>query len=133
MTKYLAKAHLNGQEWQTVNEVRNHQFICDDEEHNAGPNPVEFLCGAVDSCISMSAAMIIKENKLDIKDFHLQNEAETSDLGHGESVVTTMNIKIFLKTSMPKEQQEKFLAHVLRVSTVYQTVNKAVKIKVALA
>lgn len=133
MTKYLAKAHVNGQEWQTVNEIRNHQFICDDEEHNAGPNPVEYLCGAVDSCISMSAAMIIKENKMDIKDFHLQNKAETSNLGHGQSIVATMEIKIFLKTTLPRGEQEKFLAHVLRVSTVYQTVAKAVKIKVTLA
>lgn len=133
MTKYLAKAHLNGHEWQIVNQIRNHQFICDDAAHNAGPNPVEYLCGAVDSCITMSAGMIIKEHKMDIKNFRLQNEAQTRDLGHGESIVTAMKIKLFFESTLTKEQQEQFLKHVLRVSTVYKTLAQAIEIKVELA
>ncbi len=133
MSNYLVKTKLGEQEWQLINQVRTHQFICDDREYDAGPNPVEYLCGSVNSCIAMSAGMVAKSHHLDVSDFHLENRAETKDLGHGKSVVSNMKIKVFFTSSMAKENKEKFLAHVLHVSTVYQTVKQAVDIKVELA
>lgn len=135
MSEYLVKSKLEDTEWQIANEVRDHVFICDDnsKEHDKGPNPVEYLCGSVNSCIVMSAGMIAKSHGLDVKNFRVENNAKTENLGHGKSVVTEMNIKAFFDSEMSKDEKEKFLAHTLHVSTVYQTVKEAIKIYVELA
>ena len=135
MSEYLVKSKLEDTEWQIANEVRDHVFICDDnsKEHDKGPNPVEYLCGSVNSCIVMSAGMVAKSHGLDVKNFCVENNAKTENLGHGKSVVTEMNIKVFFDSEMSKDEKEKILAHTLHVSTVYQTVKEAIKIYVELA
>lgn len=134
MSEYLVKSKLKDEEWQIANEVRDHVFICDDnsDQHDKGPNPVEYLCGSVNSCISMSAGMITKAHGLDVKNFYVENYAKTENLGHGKSVVTEMKIKVFFDSNMSKLEKEKFLSHVLHVSTVYQTIKEAIKIYVEL-
>ena len=51
MSEYLVKSKPEDKEWQIKNQARDHVFICDDagDDHNAGPNPVEYLCGSVNS------------------------------------------------------------------------------------
>lgn len=134
MSEYLVKSKLKDEEWQIANQVRDHVFICDDnsEEHDKGPNPVEYLCGSVNSCIVMSAGMITKAHGLNVKNFHVENYAKTENLGHGKSVVTEMKIEVFFDSDMTKLEKEKFLSHVLHVSTVYQTIKEAIKIYVEL-
>ena len=133
MSEYLVKSKLEDTEWQIANQAREHEFICDDKEHDKGPNPVEYLCGSVNSCIVMSAGMVAKSHGLDVKNFRVENNAKTENLGHGKSVVTEMNVKVFFDSEMSKDEKEKFLAHTLHVSTVYQTVKEAIKIYVELA
>lgn len=133
MSKYQVNTRVGEQEWQLINQARNYKFICDTVKKNAGPNPVEYLTGAVNSCIAMSAAMIIKSHKLDVKDFQVKTTTVTEDLGHGKSDVAAMKIRISFESSMSNEEKEKFLDHVLHVSTVYQTVQKEVMMDVKLA
>lgn len=135
MSDYLVKSKLGKNEWQIQSQVRNHELICDtaDADHNAGPNPVKYLCTSINSCIVMSAGMIAKAHNLDVTNFRVENHAQTEKLGHGKSVVTEMTIEVFFDSSMSKEEKEKFLAHVLHVSTVYQTLKEAIKIYVELA
>lgn len=132
MSEYLVKTKLENTEWQIANQARSHQFICDEDENtaDAGPNPVEYLCGSVNSCITMSAGMVVKAHKMDVKNFRIENHAVTENLGHGKSVVTEMKLKLFFDTKMNREEKEKFVAHVLHVSTVYQSIKEAIKIYV---
>ena len=134
MSDYLVKSKLENTEWQIENQVRDHAFICDtnDSDHDAGPNPVEYLCGSINSCIVMSAGMLTKAHGLDVKNFRVENYAKTEKLGHGKSVVTEMTIKVLFDSQMTKEEKAKFLAHTLHVSTVYQTLKEAIKIYVEL-
>lgn len=136
MSKYTVKSSLGSQEWQIKNQARQHKFICDDihaDGSDAGPNPVEYLTGAVNSCITMSAGMVIKSHQLAIKDFHLTTSAITKDLGHSQSIVTEMHIRVGMTTDLSKDDQQAFVDHVLAVSTVYQTVAKAVVMTVTIA
>ena len=135
MREYLVKSKPDDKEWQIKNQARDHVFICDDagDDHNAGPNPVEYLCGSVNSCIVMSAGMIAKSHQLDVKNFQVENHAQTEKLGHGKSVVTEMEITVSFDSKMNKDERADFLSHVLHVSTVYQTLKEAVKIYVELA
>lgn len=132
MSEYLVKSHLGDKEWQIFNKTRNHEFVCDTVENNEGPNPVEYLAASVNSCIVMSAGMVAKSHQFDVKNFRVENSSETKDLGHGKSVVSEMNIKVHFDSEMSSSEREKFLAHVLHVSTVYQTVKQAVDITVEL-
>lgn len=130
MSEYTVTTHLGKEEWQIFNQARDHKFICDTVDNNAGPNPVEYLCGSVNSCISISAAMITKVHQLDVKNFEIENKATTEKLEHGKSIVNRMNIKISFTSSMNDEEKQKFIDHVLRVSTVYQTLKSAIEINV---
>lgn len=64
MSDYLVKSKLEDTEWQIKSDARDHSFICDvsDDKYNAGPNPVEYLCGSINSCIEISAGMINKKS-----------------------------------------------------------------------
>ena len=115
MSEYVVKSKLEDKEWQIANQVRDHVFVGDDVKHDAGPNPVEYLCGSVNSCIVMSAGMITKAHQLDVRNFRVENQAQTENLGHGKSVVTEMKIKVFFDSTMTRAEKEEFLAHTLHV------------------
>lgn len=134
MTKYTVKSELTGTPWQIENRTKKHKFIVDESASgkNVAPNPVEYLAGAVNSCISISAGMIANVHHLDVKKFKVTNQAITTKLGHGKSVVSEMLITVSFDSSMSKEEKQDFLAHTLHVSTVYQTVSQSIKIYVEL-
>lgn len=133
MSEYRVVTDLQAEEWQLKNQARGHVFFADDlkdDGTDAGPNPVEYLTGAVNSCIAMSAGMIIKSKKYAVENFRVSTKAVTKDLGHAQSVVDQMTIEISFDSSMTPEEKQKFVDFVLHVSTVYQTVSQSVKMTV---
>ena len=133
MSEYEVKTDLQAEEWQLKNQARGHVFFSDDikaDGTDAGPNPVEYLTGAVNSCITMSAGMVVKSKQYDVHHFYLTTQATTKDLGHGKSVVDQMTINFHFESSMSPEEQQKFVDFVLHVSTVYQTVARSVKMTI---
>ena len=131
MSDYHVTAALTDQEWRIENKARDYSFICDDMQ--TAPNPVEYFAASIDSCITMSAGMVAKSHKLDVRNFHLDTNAKTKDLGHGLSKIVKMKIKVSFASTMSQAEKEKFVDHVLHVSTVYQTVKEALPIEVELA
>lgn len=133
MSEYEVKTNLQAEEWQLKNQARGHVFFSDDVQKDgtdAGPNPVEYLTGAVNSCICMSAGMVIKSKKYDVHNFRLTTTATTNELGPAKSVVSKMEINVAFDSSMNSEEQQKFVDFVLYVSTVYQTVAQSVEMTV---
>lgn len=131
MSKYLVESEFNGIPWQIVNKTGKYEFIADEERYetkDAGPNPVQYLIGALNSCLTVSASMIIKAKNLDVKNFHLKTEAETEKYR-----VSKINVKIFFDSEMNQAQKQDFLNHILHVSVVYQTLSHGMKIGVELA
>lgn len=136
MSEYVVTSRLGDREWQIDSQARQHAFSADnihDDGSDVGPNPVEYLLGAVNSCIVMSAGMVAKSRQLDVRNFQLTTHAQTRELGHGRSDVASIQIAINMDTSMSPTDQDKFIQKVLSVSTVYQTLIKAVPIKVEMA
>ena len=76
--------------------------------------------------------MIAKVHHLDVKNFAVKNIVITEKLTHGMSDVASMKIRISFDSSMSEEEKDKFLQHTLRVSTVYQTLQKEVLMDVKL-
>lgn len=131
MSEYHVESSYSGQEWTIDNQIRSHQMkIGEFDSGQDVPNPVETLTAAVNSCLSISAAMIIKVHQMDIKNFEVKTTAQTRKLEHGQSDVAAMLINISFDSQMTPAEKEKFIAHVTRVSTVYQTVAKAVNMQI---
>lgn len=133
MGEYRVTTDLQAEEWQLKNQARGHIFFADDvksDDTDAGPNPVEYLTGAVNSCIAMSAGMVIKSKQYPVTNFRVTTHAETKDLGHAKSVVDQMTINLSFDTPLTPEEQKKFVDFVLHVSTVYQTVSQSVKMTI---
>lgn len=131
MSKYLVESEFNGIPWQVVNKTDQYEFIADEERYetkDAGPNPVQYLIGALNSCITISASMIIKVKNLDVKNFHLKTKVETEKYR-----VSKIKVKVFFDSKMNQAQKQDFLNHVLHVSVVYQTLSQGMKIDVELA
>ena len=110
MTKYTVKSELTGTPWQIENRTKKHKFIVDESASgkNVAPNPVEYLAGAVNSCISISAGMIANVHHLDVKNFKVTNQAITTKLGHGKSVVSEMLITVSLIAPCLKKKSRTF-------------------------
>ena len=134
MSEYLVKSEYTGEPWAVKNVTRDHEFFAGESDgrggQDAGPNPVEYLAGAVNSCIAISEAMIVDHNSLDVSNFKVETRAFSRDLGHGKSDVNAMRIRVSFDSNMTGEEQQKFLDHVLQVSTVYQTLAKNVEMEV---
>lgn len=130
MSKYIVTSKLGKADWQIDNQAREHKFIADTVDHNAGPNPVEYLCGSLNSCLSISAAMIIKKHQLDIKNYSLTTQAETKKVSPGKSVIDHIKVTMHLDTAMTDTEQKDFLSFVLHVSTVYQSIKDSIRIDV---
>lgn len=136
MSEYQVHTDLQHEEWQLKNQARGHVFFVDDikkDGTDAGPNPVEYLTGAVNSCIAMSAGMVSKSHHYEIHHFYLDTTATTQNLGHGKSIVTKMVINVHFDAHMTPAEKQNFIDHTLHVSTVYQTVAQSVEMEVNLA
>lgn len=121
MTKYVVNSELSDTEWQIENSTARYRFIADNGDKTGGPDPVEYLTGALNSCMSISAGLLIKAHHLDVQNFKINAEANTERLSHGMPDVDS---------PMSHEDQDKFVKDILRVSTVYQTLKKAIKISI---
>lgn len=130
MSDYMVSSTISKNEWQIDSKARKYQFSSDMSDKKGGPTPVEYLCGALNSCIGISSAMMIKVHHLDIRNFEINTVAQTEQLGHGMSKVARIQVNISFDTSLTEEEQEKFLKRVLEVSTVYQTLKTDTPIKV---
>lgn len=130
MTKYVVNSELSDTEWQSENSTARYRFIADNGDKTGGPDPVEYLTGALNSCMSISAGLLIKAHHLDVQNFKINAEANTERLSHGMPDVDTITIKISFDSPMSHEDQDKFVKDILRVSTVYQTLKKAIKISI---
>ncbi|MHB1463014.1 MAG: OsmC family protein [Armatimonadota bacterium] len=70
---------------QTSVTARSHTFLVDEPPslggHGAGPNPVEYLLGAMSGCINVVARMIAKELGLSIDELNIHVEGDLDPNG----------------------------------------------------
>lgn len=137
MGKYIINSELKDGTIEVNSKVRNHKLISDEITaeggNDAGPNPVEYLGTAVNSCIAISAGAIAKANSKALQNFHIENRIETKKLPHSStSVVSKMHIRVNFD-GIPADKKQKFLSHALHVSTVYKTLTNAIEMEVKLA
>ena len=137
MEKYIVNSYLKDGTIQVDTKIGDHKLISDERMaeggQNAGPDPVEYLATAVNSCIAISAGALAKANTQTITDFHVENHVELKPIVHTKrNVVSKMIIKVSFEGNIPQSENEEFLRHALHVSTVYNTLAKVVEMDVKL-
>ncbi|KRK97423.1 OsmC family protein [Secundilactobacillus odoratitofui DSM 19909 = JCM 15043] len=109
-----------------MNRTGSHSYIADEpivaRGTDAGPNPVQYLLGAVGSCMSVTARDIENdEANLTIKKFQVDVSGETTHYQDGSSKVTNIDIKITAETNLSPADHQFFLNEVVRKCTVHES------------
>lgn len=136
MEKYIINSQVKDGSSEVDTKIRSHKIISDeimaDGGEDAGPNPVEYLGAAVNSCIGISAAELAKANTQALTNFQIENHVETKPIPHSKrNVVSKMTIRVTID-GIPEDKKEEFLSHTLHVSTVYNTLAKVIEMDVKL-
>lgn len=137
MEKYIINSEVQDGSIKVNTKIRSHKLISDEimaeGGEDAGPNPIEYLGAAVNSCIGISAASLAKANTEALTEFQIENHIETKPIPHSKrNVVSKMTIRVTI-AGIPEDKKEEFLAHTLHVSTVYNTLAKVIEMDVKLA
>lgn len=134
MSEYTVDTNL-ADPWKVENQTGSFTFLADEDQksggQNLGPNPVQYLTGALNSCITISAGMINRVHHMGVTNFHVHSTATTEKVGHKSSVVKIL-VEVSFDSDMDQKQREDFLSHTLHVSTVYQTLSKGIEVEVKL-
>lgn len=134
MSEYTVDTKLN-QPWKVENKADEFTFLADESKNaggqNLGPNPVQYLTGALNSCITISAGMINKVHQMGVTNFQVHSKATTEKVGHKSSVVKII-VEVSFDSEMNEDQRVDFLSHTLHVSTIYQTLSKGIDVEVKL-
>ncbi len=132
MAKYTIHSTYRGIGAQTMNFDGVHQFISDEPVSSrgtdAGPNPVQYLLGAVGGCLGATAAWAERKNKqAHIDKFEVTVTGETVVLPDHSSKVNNIQIKIDCQTNLNKEEQDKFVEEIIHNCTVHTTLENGVE------
>lgn len=131
MGKYIVHSKLRPAGTQIMNTTGGFSYLADEplvaKGTDAAPNPVQFLLGAVGSCLGVTARDIEnKESQLTIKKFQVDVTGETTAFEDGSSKVTHIAVKITAETNLPDGDHQWFLNEVVRKCTVHETLVGAV-------
>lgn len=134
MSEYTVDTKLE-QPWKIENKADEFTFLADETKkaggQDLGPNPVQYLTGALNSCITISAGMINNVHNMGVTNFQVHSKAITEKVGH-KSSVTKIVAEVSFDSEMDEKQREDFLSHTLHVSTIYQTLSKGIDVEVKL-
>ncbi|WP_268913736.1 OsmC family protein [Lentilactobacillus sp. SPB1-3] len=124
MGQYIVHSTLRPLGTQVMNQTGGHSYLSDEpavaQGTDAGPNPVQYLLGAVGSCMSVTARNIEnEEDNLTIKKFKVDVYGETTQYPDGSSKVTDMKIKLTAETNLSAEDHQFFMNEVVRKCTVH--------------
>lgn len=118
---------------QTMNQAGDHQFIADEPTifrgTDAGPNPVQYLLGAVGACLGASAASLVNRPKstIKIKKIDVLVTGETERFADKSSRVSKINVKLTCETNLNQEENRKFIEDTIHLCTVHNTLKDAVE------
>lgn len=131
MGKYIVHSTLRPIGTQVMNQTGGHSYLADEplagKGTDAAPNPVQYLLGAVGSCMSVTARHLeLSEDNLTVKKFKVDVSGETTTFSDGSSKVTHMSIKISAETNLAPADHQFFLNEVVRKCTVHESLVGAI-------
>lgn len=136
MGKYIVHSTLRPAGTQVMNQTGGHTYLADEplvaKGTDAAPNPVQYLLGAVGSCMSVTARDIENSrDNLKVKKFKVDVTGETATFSDGTSKVTHMNIKITAETNLTPADHQAFLNEVVKKCTVHESLVGAIPMDIS--
>lgn len=131
MSKYVVSSSLRNIGYQVGTQAGVHRFLIDEPVNlrgtDAGPNPVQYLLGAVNGCLAITAESVAKRQKLTLDKFDVRSVGNIARFEDGSSAVDHIKVTITFKADIEGQAKEDFLAETLKKCTVHKTLAPGVK------
>lgn len=137
MSKYVINSEMRQSDYQVMNHAGEHQFIADEpviaKGTGAGPNPVQYLIAALNSCLAISAKAVANNRHIDMRNLKVSSTGETANLGKGRSAVTHIDTTVSFDCDLSAEDKQKLFDRIVDVCTVHESLTGGVEMNIKLA
>ncbi|WP_367341223.1 OsmC family protein [Limosilactobacillus sp.] len=136
MSEYKVTSNMRPAGYQVMIKAGQHQYIADEPTPagtDAGPNPVQYLIGALNGCLTISAKALAKKHNIDLQDVKVTSTGVVDNLGGGRTAVTSIDTTVDFIGNLSVDQKQDLLENTLRVCTVHESLTGGIKMSVKLA
>lgn len=136
MSEYKVTSNMRPAGYQVMIKAGQHQYIADEPTSagtDAGPNPVQYLIGALNGCLTISAKALAKKHNIDLQDVKVTSTGVVDNLGGGRTAVTSIDTTVDFIGNLSVDQKQDLLENTLRVCTVHESLTGGIKMSVKLA
>lgn len=128
---YHSKVTWTGEKVRSIAEAKGKKYIIDEPKDlggtDLGPNPVEYILGALGGCINVLVVTFAKKFDVEVKDLYVEIEGDLDSdgfLGKNTTVrpgYEEIRYKVHLESPSKLENIKALLSHVDRVCPVKDT------------
>lgn len=135
MAGYDIKSELRPIGYQVRTTTNGHQITADEPlpaGTDAGPNPVEYLITALNSCLLISAGSVARNRKYDVKNLKVESKARVTGHPDGSSEVAEINTTLSFD-GLSDDDRQAFFKRTVEVCTVHKSLEGGIKMNIKLA
>ncbi|MCP0885790.1 OsmC family protein [Ligilactobacillus sp. WILCCON 0076] len=131
MGKYVVNSSLRNIGYQVGTQAGVHRYIMDEPTSSlgtdAGPNPVQYLIGAVNGCLAITARAVARKHKIKLEKFEIRSIGNVAKYADGTSAVDEITVNVTFKADISGTDKEEFINETLAKCTVHKTLEAGVK------
>lgn len=131
MGKYVVNSSIRNIGYQVGTQAGVHRYLMDEPTTvrgtDAGPNPVQYLIGAVNGCLTITAQSVARKYKIKLERFDVRSVGNVVKYTDGTSKVDEIVVNIIFKADIEGEDKNSFLEETLAKCTVHKTLEPGVK------
>lgn len=135
MAGYDVKSELRKIGYQVRTTTNGHQVLADEPAPagtDAGPNPVEYLITALNSCLLISASSVAKHRGYDVKNLKVESKSKVTGHPDGSSEVAEIDTT-FSFDGLSDDDRKAFFDRTVQVCTVHKSLEGGIKMNIKLA
>ncbi|MFT8393727.1 MAG: OsmC family protein [Liquorilactobacillus ghanensis] len=131
MGKYVVNSSIRNIGYQVGTQAGVHRYLMDEPTTargtDAGPNPVQYLIGAVNGCLTITAQSVATKYRIKLEKFNVRSVGNVAKHADGTSEVDEISVNITFKADITGKAKDDFLAETLAKCTVHKTLAAGVK------
>lgn len=131
MGKYIVNSSIRNIGYQVGTQAGVHRYLMDEPTTvrgtDAGPNPVQYLIGAVNGCLTITAQSVAKKHRIKLEKFDIKSIGNVAKHDDGTSEVDEIAVNITFRADIEGKDKEDFIEETLAQCTVHKTLEAGVK------
>ncbi|KRM90835.1 OsmC family protein [Liquorilactobacillus cacaonum] len=131
MGKYIVNSSIRNIGYQVGAQAGVHRYLMDEPTTvrgtDAGPNPVQYLIGAVNGCLTITAQSVAKKHRIKLEKFDIKSIGNVAKHDDGTSEVDEIAVNITFRADIEGKDKEDFIEETLAQCTVHKTLEAGVK------